>query len=147
MERQQFDSSRVAGKGVEAPAPPQEETPGTAATPSDFATSALGDDDGEGIHEPTEVESPESLESRDPFSLSPTSTDFVGSSDVPEQNRPVGSQPDESCGSSQDEILAAGSRRQALERRLVVLSRVLPILRRLQARATGKEEERKQANM
>lgn len=62
---------------------------------------------------------------------------------APEQNRPVGSQPEQSCGSSQDESLAAGSRRKALERRLVVLSRVLPILRRLQARAAGKEGQRK----
>jgi hypothetical protein len=40
MERQQFDSSRVAGEG-KAPVPPQEETPGTVATPSDFATAAF----------------------------------------------------------------------------------------------------------
>ena len=53
------------------------------------------------------------------------------------------SRADAGYGGTDEECLAASSHRQALERRLVVLSRVLPILRRLQVRAAGKEGERK----
>jgi len=50
---------------------------------------------------------------------------------------------DEGAGGTDAECLAARSHRRALERRLAVIARVLPILRSLKAKAAGKEVGRK----
>ena len=49
----------------------------------------------------------------------------------------------EGAGGTDTECLAASAHRRALERRLAVIARVLPILKSLKAKAAGKEVGRK----
>ena len=66
-----------------------------------------------------------------------------GSSDISVPEKAVAPPRDEGHGGTDAECLAAHAHRRALERRLAVIARVLPILRSLKAKAAGKEVGRK----